>query len=204
MRAMRTAAIAFCLCLSLASVCLIMAAAQPTEFTNATNQSPPRILGFDLSPREMLITDSPRSVSLQVHVADDDGDLAGISAVFYSPSLETSKIATFNTSSPVSGDSRDGCYKTNLTFSQNSEEGVWTLDQIMVCDGSGGSGLCTKMEGSLVEELGYPAHLRIRNALGIYYDSDELRGWADKDVRFNANRKIIINSIFNRPAICWP
>jgi hypothetical protein len=35
-------------------------------------------------------------------------------------------------------------------------------------------------------------------------DHNDLRGWANTDKRFAAQRKIIINSVFNRPAICWP
>lgn len=35
-------------------------------------------------------------------------------------------------------------------------------------------------------------------------DPNELRGWANTDRTFLANRKIIINNVFNRPAICWP
>jgi hypothetical protein len=68
--------------------------------------------------------------------------------------------------------------------------------------------------------LGFPAELQVikkaenesttslqgskERALYLGLDTDELRGWASTEKRFLAQRKIIINNVFNRPSNCWP
>ncbi|MCX6673562.1 MAG: hypothetical protein NTY37_07270 [Methanothrix sp.] len=59
----------------------------------------------------------------------------------------------------------------------------------------------------MAEVLGFPAKLQIPKKAqnsSIDLDPNELRGWANTGERFAAQRKIIINSVFNRPAMCWP
>ena len=38
----------------------------------------------------------------------------------------------------------------------------------------------------------------------IALDPEELRGWSNTEELFYKNRKIIINNVFNRPALCGP
>ena len=164
-------------------------------------------------------------VALQTHIADDNGDIDSIEAVFLSPSQNQSIAAFMNSTNLFSGDAKNGNYTINMSFSPSSEVGNWIIEHLIVCDKPGD---CRKIDGAGAEALGFPAKLLIlknaqnscimprsnssvlqrssevpaRQALDL--DPNELRGWADTDKRFAAQRKIIINSVFNRPAICWP
>jgi len=160
--------------------------------TTHINNSPsyPRILDFDFSPGELILDNGSPKIVLQTHVADENGDIDYIEAVFQSPSQNQSIAARMNS--------------TNLFFSQSSEEGIWTLKQLIVCDKLGD---CRKIDGTMAEALGLSAKLLILNkaqSSSIDSDPNELRGWANTGERFAAQRKIIINSVFNRPAMCWP
>lgn len=116
----------------------------------------------------------------------------------------------------------------NLSFSSSSEAGNWTVDHLIACDGPGN---CKRLNGTAAEALGFPTRLVLKKSAqnenwsqdssqsqpllepdddmppaqnnSIYLDPNELRGWASTDKRFSAQRKIIINSVFNRPSICW-
>ncbi len=164
-------------------------------------------------------------IALQTHIADDNGDIDSIEAVFLSPSQNQSIAAFMNSTNLFSGDAKNGNYTINMSFSPSGEVGIWILEHLIVCDKQGD---CRKIDGAGAETLGFPAKLLIlKNAQNscimprsnssalqrssevparqnLDLDPNELRGWADTDKRFAAQRKIIINSVFNRPAICWP
>ena len=213
------------LSLILTAVSLPLTMAESPSSCNATNSSSPRVLDFDFSPRELILDNASLQIALQTHIADDNGDIDSIEAVFLSPSQNQSIAALMNSTNLFSGDSKDGNYTINMSFSPSSEAGIWILEHLIVCDKPGD---CRKIDGTGAETLGFPAKLLIlkkaqnssimprsnssalqgssevpaRQSLDL--DPNELRGWANTDKRFAAQRKIIINSVFNRPAICWP
>jgi len=215
----------FWLSLILTAVCFPLTMAQLPEYCNTTYSSSPEILNFNFSPRELIMDNASSQIAIQAHVADDNGDIDSIDAVFLSPSKNQSKAAFMNSTNLFSGDAKNGNYTANMSFSPSSEGGVWILDYLLVCDKPGD---CRRLDGTVAEALGFPTKLLIfkqtqndsimpksnsfalqgskevlaRQTLDL--DPNELRGWANTDKRFAAQRKIIINSVFNRPAICWP
>ena len=168
--------------------------AQLPPACNATDFSSPRILHFDFSPKEPILDNASSQIALQTHVADDNGDIDSIEAVFLSPSQNQSIAAHMNSTNLFSGDAGNGNY-TNL----------------IVCDKPGD---CRRLDGTMAKTLGFPAKLQILKKAqnssimpqsnSPDFDPNELRGYASTGERFAAQRKIIINSVFNRPAICWP
>jgi hypothetical protein len=206
----------FCLSLMIGSVFIQLIAAQSAELNGSAPTSLPQISDFNISPSELILDDDPLSVVLQVQVSDDDGDIKSIEAVFASPSKSQSKQVLMNQTDLISGDAKNGLYLTRLKFPASSETGCWTLEYLMACDEAGG---CRRIDATLAEKLGYQAKLQIVKASDpdsimesdgsfagndIFPDPNELRSWADSENRFSSQKKIIINSIFNRPAICWP
>jgi hypothetical protein len=211
------------LVLTAASLPLTMALSP--EYCNTTNTSSPRILDFDFSPKELILNNASLQIALQTHVADDNGDISSIEAVFLSPSQNQSIAALMNSANLFSGDANNGNYTTNMSFSPSSEGGIWILKHLIVCDKQGD---CRKIDRRMAETPGFPTKLLILKKAQnssimlqsnyfalqgssdvparqtLYLDPNELRGWANTDKRFAAQRKIIINSVFNRPAICWP
>lgn len=188
----------------LIAISLPLTMGQLHEASNATDSSSPRILRFDFSPRELILDNASSQITLQTHVADDNGDIDSIEAVFLSPSQNQSIAAIMNYTNLLSGDAWSGNYTINMSFSQSSEEGIWTLKHLIACDKLGD---CRKIDGTMAKAPGFPANLPIPKKAqnsSIDLDPNELRGWANTGESFAAQRKIIINSVFNRPAICWP
>ncbi|MDD4653222.1 MAG: hypothetical protein PHQ34_13465 [Methanothrix sp.] len=204
------------------TICIPLTVAQPSGACPAASSSPPIIQNFNFSPKELILDNVSTQIELVTQVADEGNDIESIEVVFSSPSENQSIGAFMNSTNLLSGDARNGSYCTNLSFSPTSEEGAWTLDHMMVCDIAGD---CKKINASSAEMLGFPANMQIArraepgnmtssqvsqasrdrvSALHLGLDSNELRGWASTDKRFFAQRKIIINSVFNRPSICWP
>jgi hypothetical protein len=207
------------LSLILTAVCLPLTMAESPSSINATYSSSPRILDFDFSPKELIMDNASSQVALQTHIADDNGDIDSIEAVFLSPSQNQSIAAFMNSTNLFSGDAKNGNYTINMSFSPSSEVGNWIIEHLIVCDKPGD---CRKIDGTGAEALGFPAKLLILKKMprsnssalqgssqvparqSLDLDPNELRGWADTDKRFAAQRRIIINSAFNRPAICLP
>ncbi len=197
--------------------------AQSPAACTATSSSYPRILDYDFSPRELILDNGSLQIELQTHVADECGDLESIEAVFSSPSQNQSVAAYMNSANLLSGDAWAGNYSINLSFPSSCQEGTWTVEHLIVCDRAGD---CRRINATVAESLGFPTKLQIirkaqngdiisqsnssvpqgskGDALYLGLDPNELRGWANTDKRFAAQRKIIINSVFNRPSICWP
>jgi hypothetical protein len=181
-----------------------MIMAQSPDACVATSSANPSILDFDFSPRELNLVDTSSQVALQIHVADENGDIDSIEAVFSSPTQNQSLAAFMNSKNLHSGDARNGNYTTNISISPSCEAGIWTVERLIVCDKMGD---CRRIDGAMAVTLGFPVKLQILKRAengNIILDPNELRGWANTDKRFAAQRKIIINSVFNRPSICWP
>ncbi|MDD1749465.1 MAG: hypothetical protein LUO89_06270 [Methanothrix sp.] len=209
----------------LTAVSLQLTLAKSSEYHNTTYLSSPKILDFDFSPKELIMGEKPLQIALQTNVVDDNGDIDSIEAIFLSPSQNQSKVAFMNSTNLFSGDARNGNYTTNMSLPQSSEPGIWRLNYLIVCDKEGD---CRRLDGIGAETHGFPAKLLIlkktqnsslmpqSNSSGmqessedparhtIDLDPNELRGWANTEKRFTAQRKIIINNVFNRPALCGP
>jgi hypothetical protein len=191
--------------------------AQPLAAWAAASPSCPRILDYDFSPRELILDDVPMQIAFYVHVADDNEDIESIEAVFSSPSQNQSVAAFMNSTDLLSGDARNGNYSANLSFSPSCQVGAWTVEHLTVCDTAGD---CRRINATAAKANGFPSKLQIiknsenesaeylqgseERAASLNLDPNELRGWANTDKSFSAQRKIIINSVFNRPSICWP
>jgi len=220
-----SAKLVIALCLSLIlwmslvviAICMPVTVAQSSAAWAATSPSCPRILDYDFSPREIILDNVSSQIALYAHVADESDDIESIEAVFSSPSQNQSVAAFMNSTDLLSGDARNGNYSTNLSISPNSQVGTWTVEHLTVCDRAGD---CRRINATTAEANGFPSKLQIiknsenesaaypqgseERAVGLNLDPNELRGWANTDKSFSAQRKIIINSVFNRPSICWP
>jgi hypothetical protein len=211
---------ALCLSLILWMSLIMMAISMPVTVAQssaawaATSPSCPRILDYGFSPRELILDNASVHIAFYAHVADESEDIESIEAVFTSPSQNQSVAAFMNSIDLLSGDARNGNYSTNLSFSPSSQVGTWTVEHLTVCDTAGD---CRRINATAAEANGFPSKLKIiKNesavylqgseeiAVGLSLDPNELRGWANTDKSFSAQRKIIINSVFNRPSICWP
>ena len=191
---------------------------------NATDSLSPSISAFDFSPRELTVDDSGAKVILKAEVAGSLDGLQTIEVLFVSPSGSQSRRILMNSSNLISqsdaspGASSINNYAGRISFLPSSEEGNWSLQQLLVC---GSSSICNRLNGSAAEKLGFPVTLQVRKAgkggergiekdiegpegPSIDMDPDELRGWANTDELFYKNGKVLINNIFNRPALCWP
>jgi hypothetical protein len=190
--------------------------AQSSGAFAATSPSCPIILDYDFSPRELILDNASLQIAFFAHVADESKDIESIEAVFTSPSQNQSAVVFINSTDLLSGDARNGNYSANLSFSPSSQAGTWTVDHLTVCNTAGD---CRRINASAAEANGFPITLQIKKsenesaaylqgskerAAGLNLDPNELRGWANTDKSFSAQRKIIINSVFNRPSICWP
>ena len=203
-----------------------LAASQASH--NTANSASPRILGFNFSPQELILNDGSVQTVLQAHAADDNGDFSSLEVVFVSPSKNQTNAAIMDSANLISGDGKNGSYSVNLSFSSSSEAGNWTVDHLIACDWPGN---CKRLNGTAAQALGFPTRLVLKKSAqnenssqdssqnqplleaddmppaqnnSIYLDPNELRGWASTGKKFAAQRKIIINSVFNRPSICWP
>ena len=202
-----------------------LAASQASR--SAANSASPQFLGFNFSPQELILNNGSVQTVLQAHAADDKGDFSSLEAVFVSPSKKQTNEAIMDSANLISGDGKNGSYSVNLSFSSSSEAGNWTVDHLIACDWPGN---CKRLNGTAAKALGFPTRLVLKKSAqndssqdssqnqpllkadddmppaqnnSIYLDPNELRGWASTDKRFAAQRKIIINSVFNRPSICW-
>jgi hypothetical protein len=113
------------------------------EQTGAGDTAPPSVAAFSVSPASVDTGLSAQTISFSVRITDD---LAGASAgITAAPSQVTMRgptgthtiSATFGVSQRVSGSSRDGVYATSVRLSQWSEQGVWTVESLIVRDNVG-------------------------------------------------------------------
>lgn len=191
--------------------------AQTSVAEVAFSSSYPKLLDLDFSPRELIQDRDDSKIVLETHVANEDEDIESIEAIFSSPSHNQSAAAIMNATNLISGDARNGNYSTVLSFSPSCQVGTWTLKHLIICDSVGN---CRRINTTVTEMLGFPTKLQVNEkaenksmtylqglkerSLHLGLDTDELRGWASTEKRFFAQRKIIINNVFNRPSICWP
>jgi hypothetical protein len=207
---------ALCIIQILASSCILLIVAQSDDSPDIAEKSLPQIRDFNISPQELILDSSTEIVALHMRIVDDAGDIKSIEAVFCSPSKNQSKTLLLGPSNLISGNARDGFYAANMSFSPSSEVGTWTLDHILACDQTGS---CKRIDVTGAVELGFPSELQIskkaespallgsiESYAGVIskLDPNELQGWANTEKRFAAQKKIIINNVFNRPAMCWP
>jgi hypothetical protein len=199
------------------AICMPLTAAQFKEDQAYVSTSYPAIVDFGFSPSELILDSGSSQILIQTHAIDETAGIESIEAVFFSPSQNQSVAVIMNSTNLLSGDSMNGNYSTDLTFSPFSQVGTWTLKHLIVCN-SGGE--CRRINATTAEMLGFPAELQVikkaenesttslqgskERALYLGLDTDELRGWASTEKRFLAQRKIIINNVFNRPSNCWP
>jgi len=193
---------------------------------NASDPAIPEISSFEISPRVLIIDDDAESVTLKADIIEGDIPVQSLEALFISPSGSQSKRVLMNGRNLISPEGNIGnnnnknvrSYAGRIAFVPASEPGNWSLQHLLVCDNAS---LCRKLDGREAERLGFAVTLQIKKSEGrsprgiekdiegpegpaIDPDLDELRGWANTDRTILANRKIIINNVFNRPAICWP
>ncbi|VVB72742.1 Uncharacterised protein [uncultured archaeon] len=179
-----------------------------------------RILSFDFSPKEVATDASAESIKLAIHIADDN-PITAFETVFISPSKNQSVKAQINSTDPVSGREKDGNCSAEATVPRGSEEGTWGLDHLLVCNALGD---CKRLDQEAAKAQGFPTELKIRELncpanssesetideypqrsyKAEFPDPAELGGWSNTNERFSAQKKIIINSVFNHPALCGP
>ena len=206
-------------------VCLNAACLDQPKNADATS---PSILGFDFQPKQVNLGDQDQQISLQARLADSNGEIISFEAIFNSPSHNQSIRADMNSTSRISGTATDGNYTITIDLPSASENGTWNLQQLIACDAGGN---CKKLDNSASATLGFPTKLtvlheslRIKNSsnnLSCLNSSDEtlstakgsgrqipdpteLGGWSNTEKAYSAQKKIIINSVFSHPTICWP
>jgi len=197
---------------------------------NATSSSSQAITGFDFLPKALRIDEGAEMVTINVNVSGWSRDVQSVEALFVSPSGNQSKRILMNGSNLISEQSRESreisgaegglsgsqSYSGRISFSSASQEGNWSLQELLVCDNSS---FCMRLDREAAKSLGYPVTLQISKAeaesdigsekdivgrQGAVYDQDQyyIGGWANSNELFLASRNILINSAFSRPVHC--
>lgn len=196
-------------------VCLNVTCLDQPKSADTTS---PSILNFDFQPKQVNLEDPHQQISLQARLADSDGEISFFEAIFNSPSHNQSIRADMNSTGRISGTATDGNYTITIDLPSGGESGIWNLQQLTACDADGN---CKRLDNSASATLGFPTKLTVLDdPLCIKNSSDEtpnteglgrqipdpteLGGWSNTEKAYAAQKKIIINSVFSHPTICWP
>jgi hypothetical protein len=116
---------------------LLFAFANVLSVQAQEDTTPPVLVGFDFSPKQVDTTSTSATITFTGHVTDNlSGELSGWTVLATSPTAHQMVAASMNR---VSGTALDGFYQGILTLPADSESGTWTIDQIHLFDAAGNS-----------------------------------------------------------------
>lgn len=131
----------------------------PTSFTvisTGADTTPPRLAGFDFTPKTVNTSGQAQTITFTAHITDDiSGNLEGAGHVsqlnFRSPSGQEILGASF--SRRTSGTPTDGVYTYAAVLPAGSQPGTWVLTYLSLTDTAGNT---REMTNAQVAALGFP------------------------------------------------
>lgn len=134
----------------------IVAATQPAlAIGQVSDTTPPHLMAFDFSPKEIDVTAGPQAVTVTVQMSDDLSGVKSPCLNFVSPSGGQSQFAC---TSRISGTTLNGTWQGTFTIPQFAESGVWRADQLRLFDNAGNESF---VRTALLAALGYPTVLAV-------------------------------------------
>jgi hypothetical protein len=130
------------------------ALASPMTNALADNQAP-SLAGFGFEPKAVPPN---KTINFTAHLIDDESGLFASAAYFSSPSGRQETEVLFGQQSLVSGDPRDGTYRSSLLLPENSEPGDWRLENLTLVDRDGNRRILQSHE---ILALGLPTEFRV-------------------------------------------
>lgn len=105
------------------------------SFVNAQNNetAPPEITGFVLTPAAIDTTNDSQTVTLTIQAKDVQRGVRFIQIVFRSAEFTNQRVSlSVDSRHLISGDDKDGVYRTTIVFPQYSKAGTWEVFLIRV------------------------------------------------------------------------
>lgn len=122
--------------------------------TLADSQAP-GLAGFGFAPEAA----SPdEAINFTAHLIDDESGLFASAAYFVSPSGSQEAEVLFAQKNLVSGDPRDGTYRSSLLLPENSEPGTWLLENLTLVDNEGNRRV---LQSSEILGMGLPTKFQV-------------------------------------------
>ncbi len=105
----------------------LIAAGFPTKLdvTSTPDVAAPVMQSLGFTPTSIDTTTGSATVTVTVRITDDVSGVSSGGVNFRSPSGAQSRGAGFGAHNRISGDARDGVYRTTMTFPQYGEGGQW-------------------------------------------------------------------------------
>jgi hypothetical protein len=129
----------------------------PTTLTvvSQVDTTPPVLVGFDFSPKQVNTSSAPANITLSFHITDNlSGSSGYASATFLSPSGNVAWNGY--ASALVSGTPLDGVYQGTLSLPAFSEAGTWAVTGVAIYDKAGNQALYSTAQ---LQTLGFPTTL---------------------------------------------
>jgi hypothetical protein len=95
---------------------------------------PPSLLGLAFTPTTVNAAQGPQPVTVHVHVTDTPAGVQNTQIRFRSPSGGQMADVSFFAQHLIAGDEFDGEYEDVLTIPQHAEQGLWTIEYVLVVD----------------------------------------------------------------------
>lgn len=93
-----------------------------TPGPGGSDSTPPQLLAFDFTPKQVDTTQSSKTITFTARATDDLSGVSSISIGFRAPTSQQTLYAYLNLQS---GDTRDGMYQGIGTLQAYSEQGIW-------------------------------------------------------------------------------
>src|SRR5436305_1073916 len=169
--------------LALASACVAPSLLQSQD----QDLTPPALLNFTLSVRQVDTSASAAQIPFSLHLTDNLSGVASVAMVVYSPA-GSSGNTVWAGATLVSGTALDGVYEGNISLPVFSQAGTWTISEIAVRDKVGNhAGYFTPQ----LEASGFPTtfmngfdHVPPTTVAG-YSPVANAYGWNSTDVTIN-------------------
>lgn len=126
----------------------------PVTSALADSQAP-SLAGFGFETKAVAPNET---FNFTAHLIDDQSGLFASAAYFASPSGRQEAEVLFGQQNLVSGDPRDGTYRSSLLLPENSEPGAWRLENLTLVDRYGNRRVLQSRE---ILALGFPTEFRL-------------------------------------------
>ena len=126
----------------------------PTTFqqTGVGDLTAPTLTAFAISPTTIDTSTGAQAITITATITDDLTGNANSNGIFRSPSGEYASV-NFDSTHRTSGTAQNGTYTATVTLPQASEQGTWTLQDLILNDQVGNS---QYLNTTQIANLGYP------------------------------------------------